>query len=66
MAWDIQGGSRRPQTACSVGTIQITCRQVFFLVPENVSTILTLLNLPGTRERPLEIFPGELFEKNSF
>jgi hypothetical protein len=37
-----------------------------FFVNENVSMILTLLNLPRTREKPLEIFIGWLFEKNSF
>jgi hypothetical protein len=37
-----------------------------FFVNEDVSMILTLLNLPGTREKFLEIFLEELFEKNSF
>jgi hypothetical protein len=37
-----------------------------FFVNENVSMILTLLKLPRTREKPLEIFPGELFDKNVF
>jgi hypothetical protein len=46
-------------------TTQITCRQVFF-VTGNVSMILNLSSLPGTREKPLEIFLGGLFEINSF
>ena len=35
-----------------------------FFVTENVSIILTLSSLPGTREKTLEIFLVGLFEKN--
>jgi hypothetical protein len=35
-----------------------------FFVTENVSIILTLSSLPGTRKKTLEIFLVGLFEKN--